>query len=314
METPIVYVICDKNCKFEGMTKEQIYTAILQAVNEGTIGDIDAGFVTTIKTINGLPLKFFVGEQAAYDELTAEDKENLFAIITNDTTKEGIIQAITDLRSELEGLINNLENGSFVVGKANKANKIIIHEINNETDLYNLATEYPNSSFAIYALNDINIDTDTDYFTIPYGSHGYLWTEASGAYYAMFFDNQYINIYTVRRSASGNIERRDWESEWILERFKAPEATENDRLQGSGYYIINYMFNTEINSPVYSTGVFYWNGERELRLPTINQYIADDIPHCPIILKDGRFQLERYNEVGALEFLYPTETYIRKVW
>ena len=104
--TPTVYVICDKNCKFEGMTKEQILTAIMQAVESGTISNIDAGFITTIKTINGVPLKFFIGEQAAYDELTDEEKKDLFAIITNDTTKEGILNAIEDLRIKTETLEN----------------------------------------------------------------------------------------------------------------------------------------------------------------------------------------------------------------
>lgn len=98
MNTPTVYVICDANCKFEGMTKEQILTAIVQAVNEGTIGDINTGFITTVKTINGTPLKFFVGKQADYDLLTDEDKQNLFAIITDDTTKEGILTAIKELQ------------------------------------------------------------------------------------------------------------------------------------------------------------------------------------------------------------------------
>ena len=104
MNTPTVYVICDQNCKFEGLTREQILTAITQAVNEGTIGDIDTGFITTIKTINGTPLKFFVGEQADYDALTDEQKQNLFAIITNDTTKDGILNAIKTLQEDLESL------------------------------------------------------------------------------------------------------------------------------------------------------------------------------------------------------------------
>lgn len=99
MATPIVYVFCGDNCRHEGMTREQIYTAIMQAVNEGTIGDIDAGFITTIKTINGTPLKFFVGEQAEYDALTDKDKKDLFAIITNDTMKEGLLQTIKDLQA-----------------------------------------------------------------------------------------------------------------------------------------------------------------------------------------------------------------------
>lgn len=94
MATPTVYVICDQNCKFESMTKEQILTAITQAVNEGKIGDIDGGFITTVKTINGTPLRFFVGEQAEYDALPDYDKINLFAIITNDITKENLFDAI----------------------------------------------------------------------------------------------------------------------------------------------------------------------------------------------------------------------------
>lgn len=122
--TPTVYVICDQNCKFEGMTKEQILTAIKQAVESGEIKDVDAGFVSTIKTINGLPLKFFVGEQAAYDALTEEEKKNLFAIITNDTTKEGLLSSIEELEKslgELEKWKAAIMDGSQSVKKADHA-------------------------------------------------------------------------------------------------------------------------------------------------------------------------------------------------
>lgn len=98
------YVLCEQNCKFESMTKEQILTAISQAVNEGTIGDIDTGFVTKIRTINNKDLKFFVGQQSEYELLTNAEKDNLFAIITNDTTKEALLQAISDLQKREETL------------------------------------------------------------------------------------------------------------------------------------------------------------------------------------------------------------------
>ena len=104
MATPTVYVICDKNCKFEGMTKEQILTAITQAVNNGSIGNIDTGFITTVKTITGTPLKFFVGEQSEYEALTESDRKNLFAIITNDATKYGLLKALEETQTELEEL------------------------------------------------------------------------------------------------------------------------------------------------------------------------------------------------------------------
>ncbi len=123
MATPKVYVICDQKCLYEGMTKEQILAAIAQAVENGTIGDCDTGFIQTVKTINGLPLRFFVGEQHEYNELTDEQKENLYAIITNDVTQDGITAAITELQSNYTSLRDGLQYGDFVPNKANMATK-----------------------------------------------------------------------------------------------------------------------------------------------------------------------------------------------
>lgn len=122
------WVLCDDNCRFPAMTKEQILTAIAQAVSEGTVGDIDAGFIQTIKTINGVPLRFFYGKQYEYEALTDEEKENLFAIITNDTTKEGIEKAIETLRNDLNSVderlseaIKGIEDGNIIAGYASRA-------------------------------------------------------------------------------------------------------------------------------------------------------------------------------------------------
>jgi hypothetical protein len=114
MATPTVYVICDNNCRYEGMTREQILTAIIQAVNNGSIGNIDTGFITTIKTINDKPLKFFVGTQAEYEALTPAQTENLFALITNDTSREGFNTTLEQLLKDVEEAqenINNISNG-----------------------------------------------------------------------------------------------------------------------------------------------------------------------------------------------------------
>lgn len=119
--TPKVYVICDNNCKYEGLTKEQILTAIAQAVEKGTITDVDTGFITTVKTINGTGLKFFVGEQHEYEALTDEQKQGLFAIITNDTTREGLLNAIASLEERAQALENWREmvaDGGDAVEKA----------------------------------------------------------------------------------------------------------------------------------------------------------------------------------------------------
>lgn len=128
MTTPTVYVICDTNCKYEGMTKEQIYTAIAQAVESGEIGDINTGFITTIKTITGTPLKFFVGTQAEYNELTEDEKQNLFAIISDDTTGEGILTAIETLQTDLADLANRVTEDEKAIEKAIEENATAIKE------------------------------------------------------------------------------------------------------------------------------------------------------------------------------------------
>lgn len=103
-ETPKVYAVCGKNCFYETLTREQILTAIAQAVETGEIGDIDAGFVQTIKTINGVPLKFFVGTQSLYDTLSEEDKQNLFALITDDTSSEELMEYLNGLAGRVSDL------------------------------------------------------------------------------------------------------------------------------------------------------------------------------------------------------------------
>lgn len=127
----VVYALDDAKNAWASMTKEQILAAITQAVNEGTISDIDAGFITKIRTVNGTALRFFVGTQAEYNELTEEQRQDLFAIITNDTTKDDIYSQISDLEYNLNTvsqIANNAKNttdrilsGDLTVAKATNA-------------------------------------------------------------------------------------------------------------------------------------------------------------------------------------------------
>lgn len=102
------FVICADNCKFEGMTKEQILTAIEQAVSTGTITDVDTGFITKIKEQNGgKGLTFWVGTNAEYNAIETK-AENCFYIITDDTTGDDIDAAITEMRGNIEELQTGL--------------------------------------------------------------------------------------------------------------------------------------------------------------------------------------------------------------
>ncbi len=64
-----------------------------------------------INTVNEIPLRFFVGTRAEYEALL--NKSDLFAIITDDNTKDNIITAINKLQ---EGFDSCLHNGAYTEG------------------------------------------------------------------------------------------------------------------------------------------------------------------------------------------------------
>lgn len=100
------FVLCADNCKFEGMTKEQILTAIEQAISTGEIKDVDTGFVTKIKERNnGAALSFWVGTTAQYNALEKKSA-NCFYILTDDTMTEDINQTIASFEKSLESFGN----------------------------------------------------------------------------------------------------------------------------------------------------------------------------------------------------------------
>lgn len=63
------YVICDDDCRFEGMTKEQIIAAIAEATGNIPTG-LDDAFITKIKESNAnRALSFWLGSEAEYNAL-----------------------------------------------------------------------------------------------------------------------------------------------------------------------------------------------------------------------------------------------------
>lgn len=84
----------------ESMTKEEIAAAIMNAIQSGTIGDIDAGFITKIKELNnGKKLSFWVGTSAEFNALE-QHEENVLYIKTDDTSPEDISAALEQLTAK----------------------------------------------------------------------------------------------------------------------------------------------------------------------------------------------------------------------
>lgn len=95
------YVRGDSKSLFESMTKEEILTAITQAIQTGQIAQLDTGFITRLKEINkGKALQFWVGTTAEFNALEQQE-ENVLYIKTDDTSAPDISAALQSIENVL---------------------------------------------------------------------------------------------------------------------------------------------------------------------------------------------------------------------
>lgn len=109
------YCFCEDNCKFETMTKEQILAAIAQAVETGSIGNCDTGFITKVKETNsGNYITIWVGTHAQFNAIETKATNCLY-IFTDDTTTADILAAYEAAVQNAEQAANAATQSAAVV-------------------------------------------------------------------------------------------------------------------------------------------------------------------------------------------------------
>jgi len=121
------YVYCEDNCKFEGMTKQQVINAITEATG-ATPTSVDDAFITMIKEQNGnRNLKFWVGTQAQYNALTPAN--DVVYIITDGDALGDISARVTNTESDITGLKGRITTAEGAIVNINAALANIIDAI-----------------------------------------------------------------------------------------------------------------------------------------------------------------------------------------
>lgn len=101
-DTRTYYVLCEDNCRFESLTREQIYAAIESATGNVPTG-VDDAFITQIQETNAQAnLKFWVGTQAQYNALSPKPANTQFFITDSTATADAISSAITTHNSNTD--------------------------------------------------------------------------------------------------------------------------------------------------------------------------------------------------------------------
>lgn len=193
------YVICEDNCRFESMTKEQILAAIEQAVSTGEIKDVDAGFVTKLKEMNhGTGLSFWVGTTAEYNAITTKT-ENCFYILTDDDTESGIEQAIEALQASVSSLSTTVSGLDSSVDQLQE-NVFALQTFPNKRLLYNTdgitqSTDIDCPAAVNYSLFAVRCEADTwSLATLMYADKRYNDDTAGNTYHMKSFVTRPLSI------------------------------------------------------------------------------------------------------------------------
>lgn len=141
---------------FEGMTKEQTYSAIESATG-GTVGDIGA-FITSIKEQNNdAALTFWVGTTAQYNALETKPANCLF-ILTDDTSAADIATAITALQTASTTAANNIstmQTSLSTIGQKLSKFEIVDEAEDATLTLAQIFAKY-SANYVLYYLNSIS--------------------------------------------------------------------------------------------------------------------------------------------------------------
>lgn len=187
------FVLCEDNCRFEAMTKEQIIAAIAEATGH-TPQDVDAAFITKIKEKNhNTALSFWVGTQAEYNAIETKASD-CFYIITDDTTLEDLTAEINDQSERISELetpqkgIKLAENvNGFDVGQT-------VHEAIGIEQYKVLALEYQARTSGIaFASNQTCLLFVGGQSREGYSAHSY------------FYENEYDAYFKIRIQENGFI-------------------------------------------------------------------------------------------------------------
>lgn len=184
------------------------------AVKDATARKLIAS-LQEINTITGGKLRFFVGTKAEYNTLSEDQKQNLFAIITDDTTKADLENLIESVKTELQGSIDNT-NDTMQGGFSEIASDISRLFDNDEAfgKFNGPWIEYSNVNTVLDAgtyqfqveVNDDDRTMNTSFTAYFDGEHNMNWCLREGEY--KYQSNTYpvLNyIYRMRIWASGTV-------------------------------------------------------------------------------------------------------------
>ena len=109
LRTELLTEMSEQMKEFRDDVEEEMWAAIEQAVSSGAITDVDSGFVSKVKEQNNQKaLRFWVGTTEEYNARTST-LEDMFYILTDDTSESDINKAIEENANSIDKLDEDIQ-------------------------------------------------------------------------------------------------------------------------------------------------------------------------------------------------------------
>lgn len=149
-----IYAYCGANCKHKVLSAAQQIDLIQEMLANGGKVPTEITLVTPVNEIidqnTGKGLKLFIGTKTEYEEWSG-NKSNVFAIITDDKTKEEILSRLDKLDNSMNGILA----GTIVVPKSNESKFFNLTPVIDRKLVFDWDTNTTSATLSASSLTDI---------------------------------------------------------------------------------------------------------------------------------------------------------------
>ena len=186
------------------LSEEQIITLVTNIVDSGSVGDIDTGFVTTVKEQNhNAGLKFWVGTKEEYDALP-EHLSYTDYIINDYSPMDDVEEALEAFSGEIDDKIQEALEGLDIENELAAVNTTVANHSQLLTtyggkiaeNTANVAENTANIAENTAALSDMIYQPNTTY-TLTYRGAGFLTAGQTGIRFTVPLSKFVPSNYTI---------------------------------------------------------------------------------------------------------------------
>ena len=160
------YVLCDDDCRYEGMTKEEILAAIEQALEQGYVSDPDGAVFSKIRELRaGDAVRIWLGTEAEFNAISPAPKYGTSLVRVG---ADGVLYVCSDASLNFDNVYTKAESDEKYANSGNVYTKAESDEKFGVVSEVTVNGTKPVSGAAVVAYMDNRLAQYVDYDEVAF--------------------------------------------------------------------------------------------------------------------------------------------------